>query len=106
MQTSGSIIAGIRPEKVVAVPLGVEPIEKSLGWSRTTEADVLSATYSGAATEYTVRVQDGTVFEVFAQNLRAGGLQPGTRVELWWDDRNVFGLSGDADTEAGVEADS
>ncbi|GAB3063954.1 ABC transporter ATP-binding protein [Sediminivirga luteola] len=102
VQSNGQVIAGIRPEKIVAVRPG-EPGPGEHGWTKVSGGRVLSTSYTGVSTEYTVDVPGAGEFEVFSQNLRSEVFAEGAEVDLWWDERNVFGLPGDSDTEAGVE---
>lgn len=103
VQRTGTIVAGIRPEKIVAVRTGETPAGDTAGWTRITGGRITSTSYTGVSTEYAVHVPGLGALNVFSQNLRSEVLEEGAHVDLWWDDRNLFGLGVDADVDAGIE---
>lgn len=103
VQTTGTIVAGIRPEKIIAAPAGQPPASAGSGWAKVPGGRVTSVSYTGVSTEYEIAVQGLGEFTVFAQNLHSTGFTEGDQVDLWWEESNLFGLAGDADTEAGIE---
>ena len=103
VQHEGSIIVGIRPEKIVLSRAGEQPSGDRAGWTCVTGGRVSATSYTGVSTEYEVELPGAGPLTVFSQNLRTEVLAAGTSVDLWWDDANLFGLAGGSDTGAGVE---
>ncbi|MDS2172924.1 MULTISPECIES: ABC transporter ATP-binding protein [unclassified Nesterenkonia] len=103
VQQQGRIVVGIRPEKIVLTRAGRRPADAQADWTRVTGGRVRDVAYTGVSTEYEVEVPGAGSLTVFSQNLRTEVIGPGTEVDLWWEDANLFGLAGGSDTEAGVE---
>ncbi|GAB3193966.1 ABC transporter ATP-binding protein [Nesterenkonia suensis] len=102
VQHAGTIVVGIRPEKILISRTGERPPGDRADWTRVTGGRVSSAAYTGVSTEYEVELPAAGTLTVFSQNLHTEVISAGTEVDLWWDDRNLFGLAGGSDTGAGV----
>jgi len=103
-----TVLLGVRPEKIRAVPAGQQgvPGEESGAVDVLPDGVVVDASFSGVSTQYVVRMPFGADLVVFAQNLGTAGLLPvGSTVDLRWDPRHSFGLPGDDDPTAGAEVD-
>ena len=100
VSTSGTVLVGVRPEKLLLMPAGDElPGDGNvigLGVVR-------DVSFTGVSTQYQVEVRGLGTLGVFAQNL-AGGARAavGDRVSLAWDPRFSFGLDGSDDVSDGV----
>ena len=91
---TGSILVGIRPEK-----LRMEP---DAGTGAGIRGVVLDASFTGASTEYLVDAEGIGTVGVFAQNHGGALFADGDRVTLGWDPEHAFGLRGDEDSRAGA----
>jgi spermidine/putrescine transport system ATP-binding protein len=100
---TGSVIVGVRPEKVYLVAPGEEvPYEGNL-LGPGTVADV---SFTGVSTQYLVDVPGAGRLAVFAQNVDASRIvRVGDEVHLAWNPVHTFGLDGGEDTTAGLEVD-
>ncbi|MFP5334626.1 MAG: ABC transporter ATP-binding protein [Actinomycetes bacterium] len=99
--TEGSVLVGVRPEKVHLVVGGEElPPDVNLVGPGT----VADVSFSGVSTQFLVDVPGGGRLSVFAQNLDvAPTARAGDSVHLAWAPQHTFGLAGDEDTHAGLE---
>lgn len=99
--TSGSVILGVRPEKVQLasaeddIPSGANSLTGT----------VIDASFIGVSTQYLVELPSGEEFSVFEQNTGREIRRPGTQVHVHWDPSQGFGLEGGQDIEAGAELD-
>jgi spermidine/putrescine transport system ATP-binding protein len=101
MPAGSEVLVGVRPEKIHLRPDGA-PAEP--GENRLDGGVVVDPSFSGVSTQYLVRLPDGRLVTVFAQNLGVGERFPaGTPVSLGWAVEHTFALVGDA--TAGAEAD-
>ena len=106
----GSVLVGVRPEKVwirtvgddaagSPVRSGPSSVENRLGGGVVTDAS-----FTGVSTQYLVRLPWGQELMVFAQNVSTHSVLPvGSAVELTWDPAFTFGLDGAQDAAAGIE---
>lgn len=101
VSTDGSVVVGVRPEKVHLVTGDEElPHDANLVGPGT----VRDVSFSGVSTQYLVDVPGLGTLGVFAQNLDASvPVRPGDSVSLAWSARHTFGLDGEQETTAGVE---
>ncbi|QTE30572.1 ABC transporter ATP-binding protein [Pengzhenrongella sicca] len=100
VSTSGSVLVGVRPEKVLLLAGGEEPAPDANVIGPGTVADV---SFSGVSTQYQVDVPGLGTLGVFAQNLAGGArVAVGDRVRLAWAPGFTFGLDGDDDASAGA----
>lgn len=101
-QRAGSVVVGVRPEKVYLVT-GDE--ELPYGTNVIGPGTVVDVSFSGVSTQYLVDVPGAGRLTVFSQNLDATpSARPGDRVHLAWNPRHTFGLAGEEDTTAGLES--
>jgi spermidine/putrescine transport system ATP-binding protein len=97
------VLVGVRPEKIHLRP---EAAPAEPGENRLEGGVVVDASFSGVSTQYLVRLADGRVVTVFAQNLGVGERFPaGSRVSLAWAVGHTFALVGDAAAGAGIEGE-
>lgn len=87
--TAGSISVGVRPEK-----LEIRADGPGGGSDNAIEATVMISTYTGVATTYECRTQDGATVVVYAQNLgdSRGAVGAGARVWLTWNPEHTFAV--------------
>lgn len=108
--TSGSVVVGVRPEKVHLIPQAVDGSDGSrdldeghgaandLGTGR-----VVDVAFAGVSTQYVVDVPGAGRLSVFAQNLGSSvRVRRGDQVRLACAPDHMFGLAGDADLSAGL----
>ena len=99
--TSGDVVVGIRPEKLVLRPGGPQDVSQevnALGPGRVTDVS-----FAGVATQYLVDVPGLGEVGVFSQNLGQALAHPGDHVHVTWAPEHSFGLAGDQDVTAGRE---
>jgi spermidine/putrescine transport system ATP-binding protein len=90
---TGSVLVGIRPEKVHLVADGADDPDDCTVLGPGTVADV---SFCGVSTEYLVDVPGCGRMSVFTQNLSAGpSAAPGDQVRLAWSPRHACALVGD-----------
>ena len=98
--TSGSVLVGVRPEKLHLVPEGEEvPWDANVvGPGRVTDVS-----FSGVSTQYQVAVPGLGTLSVFVQNLFGGATTPlGAEVRLACSVRHTFALDGADDVSSGA----
>jgi spermidine/putrescine transport system ATP-binding protein len=89
----GEVLVGVRPEKIHLRVAGA-PAEP--GENRLDGGIVVDASFSGVSTQYLVKLGDGALVTVFAQNMGVGERFPaGTPVSLAWAVEHTFTLVGD-----------
>ena len=95
------LLVGVRPEKIRIAPesLGGE----ASGMNVLSGGVVSDTSFTGVSTQYLVRMPWGQEIMVFAQNVGAEVLRPGTKVELSWVPAHTFGLDASQDANAGVD---
>lgn len=99
-RTAGSVLVGVRPEKIQILTGDQEPPPGSNALMGGTVTDVA---FTGLSTQYRVDVAGFDTVNVFSQNLVGGyTLRPGDPVALAWDPAFTFGLDGAEDAEAGA----
>ncbi len=101
VSTSGTVLVGVRPEKLHLVRDGEEVPDDAnvVGPGRITDVS-----FSGVSTQYQVEVPGLGTLGVFVQNIFGGkGLALGESVHLAWAIKHTFGLDGEQDVTAGVE---
>lgn len=95
----GTVILGVRPEKVRAVQPGAGSGNVLPG------ATIRDVSFSGVSTQYLLETRGAGTWVVFEQNLEVGRrLRAGDVVDLAWDPRHSFTLRGDQDLHAGLDA--
>lgn len=100
--TSGTVIVGVRPEKVrIAKSVDDVPHDHNV----LPGGVITDASFIGVSTQYLVRMGWGEELAVFEQNTGAEILRPGTEVTLHWHPEQTFGLDGAQDIEAGADVD-
>jgi spermidine/putrescine transport system ATP-binding protein len=98
---AGDVLVGVRPEKV---HLSAADDEDASGANRLSGGHVSDVSYTGASTQYLVRLASGQELMVFEQN--TGARRPmvaGQRVNLHWARQHTFALDGSEDIHAGDE---
>ena len=100
VSTTGSVLVGVRPEKVLLLPGREELSDDANVIGPGTVSDV---SFTGVSTQYQVDVPGLGTLGVFAQNL-AGGARAavGDQVRLAWAPGFTFGLDGADDAHDGV----
>lgn len=100
--SAGTLLVGVRPEKVHLVGAGAEP---AAGDNALPGAVVVDASFTGVSTQYVVRLPSGEQLAAFVQNTgRAVVLPVGSTVTVAWDPEHTFGLDGGQDAAAGIES--
>ncbi|MQY15964.1 Spermidine/putrescine import ATP-binding protein PotA [Streptomyces sp. RB5] len=102
--TGGTVLAGIRPEKITMTPRAAEA-DIPGGRNRLT-GTVVDASFTGVSTQYVVKSPACPELAVFAQNAERERLAPGADVVLHWDPAHTFGLDGREDIDAGTGEDA
>ncbi len=106
--SSGPMIVGIRPEKVVLLAgSGEGDADPVVGEDMNVvgPGTVVDVSFSGVSTQYLVEVAGLAPVTVFSQNLVAGAVyRPGDVVRVTWAVGHTFGLPGGEDLTAGREA--
>ncbi|MCG2799975.1 MAG: ABC transporter ATP-binding protein [Cellulomonas sp.] len=100
VSTSGSVLVGVRPEKIGMLVAGQEasPDHNVIG-----PGIVTDVSFTGVSTQYQVEVEHLGTFGVFAQNLLGGAtVTQGSSVRLAWSVEFTFGLDGDQDAAEGA----
>ncbi|MBU4215630.1 MAG: ABC transporter ATP-binding protein [Actinobacteria bacterium] len=100
VSTTGSVLVGVRPEKIGMLIAGqeVSPDHNVIG-----PGIVTDVSFTGVSTQYQVEVEHLGTFGVFAQNLLGGAtVTRGTPVRLAWSVGFTFGLDGDQDAAEGA----
>lgn len=98
---AGDIVVGVRPEKMrigFKGDLEIPPGHNHL------VGTIIDASFTGVSTEYLVDVPGVGTVGTFTQNLGQETGNPGDQVSMEWDPEFSFGLDGDDDTTAGIEA--
>ncbi|MHC6177544.1 ABC transporter ATP-binding protein [Glutamicibacter endophyticus] len=96
----GEIVVGVRPEKIhLSRTAGDEPTH-----SNELSGTVIDASFTGTTTEYLVDVPGVGRIGTFAQNRGDQPADVGDKVYLSWDTSHSFGLAGDEQVAAGVNA--
>lgn len=97
---TGSVLVGIRPEKMTLLPAGHDapPATTTLGPG--TVADV---SFTGVSTEYLVDIPGTGRMSVFAQNLTGVSAALGDQVRLAWSPEHAFALVGEPETALAPE---
>lgn len=95
------LLVGVRPEKIRIAAEG--PGGEASGMNMLTGGVVSDTSFTGVSTQYLVRMPWGQEIMVFAQNVGAEVLRPGTKVELSWVPAHTFGLDASQDANAGVD---
>ncbi|WP_240675223.1 ABC transporter ATP-binding protein [Cellulomonas endophytica] len=99
----GTVLVGVRPEKVRILVAGQEPGpgENVLGPGRVTDVS-----FAGVSTQYQVELPGIGTFGVFAQNLLGGATVPlGAPVRLAWAAAHTFALDGRDAAEGTTDLD-
>jgi spermidine/putrescine transport system ATP-binding protein len=100
--TGKSVVLGVRPEKVRISAAGSDDAS---GMNRVAGV-VTDVSFTGVSTQYMVLADWGAEYQCFEQNLSSGEpIRRGDRVDLTWDPSHGFGLPGDSDLDAGLDAD-
>lgn len=98
--TTGSVLVGVRPEKIGLLIKGQEP---SPNHNVVGPGIVTDVSFTGVSTQYQVEVEHLGTFGVFSQNLLGGAtVTLGTTVRLAWSQEFTFGLDGDQDAAEGA----
>jgi spermidine/putrescine transport system ATP-binding protein len=98
---SGDVLIGVRPEKVHLTAAGEE---NSAGGNRLGGGLVSDVSFTGASTQYLVRLASGQELTVFEQNTGARPpIAAGQEVDLHWARQHTFALDGSQDIHAGDE---
>ena len=98
--TTGSVLVGVRPEKIGLLIEGQEP---SPDHNVVGPGIVTDVSFTGVSTQYQVEVEHLGTFGVFSQNLLGGAtVTLGTKVRLAWSQEFTFGLDGDQDAAEGA----
>lgn len=98
--TTGSVLVGVRPEKIGLLIEGQEP---SPNHNVVGPGIVTDVSFTGVSTQYQVEVEHLGTFGVFSQNLLGGAtVTLGTKVRLAWSQEFTFGLDGDQDAAEGA----
>lgn len=98
--TTGSVLVGVRPEKIGLLIEGQEP---SPNHNVVGPGIVTDVSFTGVSTQYQVEVEHLGTFGVFSQNLLGGAtVTLGTTVRLAWSQEFTFGLDGDQDAAEGA----
>jgi spermidine/putrescine transport system ATP-binding protein len=101
VERSGRVQVGVRPEKLVLLPLGEEPPS---GRNRL-EGTIADASYLGTSTQYVIDTAWGQALTVFAQNThRDERLVPGSAVQLTWEPAHTFAVHAGAEPAPQEEA--
>ncbi len=100
--TTGSVIVGVRPEKITV--LDAADFEKVPVGHNCVNGRVSDVSYSGVSTQYLVRTAWGQELIAFEQNIIVGDrCEVGDEVALHWAPEHTFGLDGSEGITAGVE---
>jgi spermidine/putrescine transport system ATP-binding protein len=97
---SGSVLVGVRPEKVSLAGAEDDAGEDN----RLTGGQVSDVSYTGTSTQFLVRLRSGQELTVFEQNTGAQAPKAaGQQVSLRWAREHTFALDGRQDIHAGDE---
>jgi spermidine/putrescine transport system ATP-binding protein len=101
VQTEGSVILGVRPEKLRVERAGGGT--RSDGNLNAVNGIITDVSFVGVSTQYMVITEWGQELIAFEQNMASGDrLRTGNDVTLSWEVQHCFGLSGDDSVDAGV----
>jgi spermidine/putrescine transport system ATP-binding protein len=104
-RTSGTVWAGVRPEKVHLTGGGGDGSAPCPGANHLTGGTVSDVSFIGVSTQYLVRMPWGQELTVFEQNSGArDSFRVGDRVDLRWTPEHTFLLDADQDAHAGDES--
>jgi spermidine/putrescine transport system ATP-binding protein len=104
-RTSGTVWAGVRPEKVHLTGGGGDGSVPCPGANHLTGGTVSDVSFIGVSTQYLVRMPWGQELTVFEQNSGArDSFRVGDRVDLRWTPEHTFLLDADQDAHAGDES--
>jgi spermidine/putrescine transport system ATP-binding protein len=105
-RTSGTVWAGVRPEKVQLTSAAVDGASAShQAGNQLAGGTVSDVSFIGVSTQYLVRMPWGQELTVFEQNSGAhDGFRVGDRVDLHWTPGHMFLLDADQDAHAGDES--
>ncbi len=96
--TEGSVLAGIRPEKLQLLHAA-----EAVAGSNQLRGRVSDVSFTGVSTEYAVDVPGIGALGVFSQNRGQDSAVVGEEVILVWDTAHAFGLDGSQDARTGLE---
>lgn len=97
--SQGSIVIGVRPEKIIVVDPGTSGLP-----SNQVTATVVDTSFIGVSTQYLLESPWGQPLIAFEQNKDPTDVaRPGETVLLGWEQRHTFGLSPDEDLTAGLQ---
>ncbi|MCL2423439.1 MAG: ABC transporter ATP-binding protein, partial [Micrococcales bacterium] len=100
VRTSGSVLVGVRPEKIHLVP---NDQDAPAGHNVMGPGIVTDVSFMGVSTQYQVEVAGFGTFGVFTQNLASETtIGVGAQVSLAWEVEHTFGLDGDEDANEGA----
>jgi len=105
VSTMGSVLVGVRPEKVLLMPVDEDPAGDELADDTNVigPGTVSDVSFTGVSTQYQVEVPGLGTFGVFAQNLSGSArVAVGDSVRLAWAPGFTFGLDGADDASDGV----
>jgi len=105
VSTTGSVLVGVRPEKVLLMPADEEAADDELADDTNVigPGTVSDVSFTGVSTQYQVEVPGLGTFGVFAQNLSGSArVAVGDSVRLAWAPGFTFGLDGADDASDGV----
>lgn len=95
---TGSVVVGVRPEKMWVVANSTHEIENSV------RGEVIDVSFTGVSIQYTIESEWNRTITCFEQNLDVEKrVVVGEKVRIAWEIDNTFGLDGGEDLEAGVE---
>ena len=105
-RTTGTVWAGVRPEKVGLAPAGSpHDAERPGATNVLTGGTVTDISFIGVSTQYLVRLPWGQELTVFEQNAGSSrGLRVGDPVDVRWAAEHTFLLDADQDAHAGDES--
>ncbi len=96
--TVGSVLVGIRPEKLQILHASDAPAGPNQLRGR-----VSDVSFTGVSTEYLVDIPGIGALGVFSQNRGQDSAERGDEVVLVWDTAHTFGLAGTEDALSGIE---
>lgn len=100
VSTSGSVLVGVRPEKVQLLGPGEQA---PAGANVVGPGTVTDVSFTGVSTQYQIEIAGLGTLGVFAQNLAGGAsVAFGDQVRLAWAPSFTFGLDGADDASSGV----
>ncbi|HRA50655.1 ABC transporter ATP-binding protein, partial [Actinotalea sp.] len=100
VSTSGTVLVGVRPEKLHLVPADEDV---PAGTNVVGPGTVTDVSFTGVSTQYLVEIPGHGTMSVFVQNILGGiGARVGDQVRLAWAIKHTFGLDGSDDVSAGA----